>query len=69
MLGDSDRFEEVEDREDSGDNAKSAEELVDGDDKPDLKGLFMTLEKASDGKGVCALEYGERDMLSRSLQL
>lgn len=67
-LGDSDRLEEVDDREDNGDRTKSEEELVNGGDTPDLNGLFIALEKASDGKGMRALEYGERDILSRSSQ-
>jgi len=55
--GDSDRSDEVDDREDSGEKSKSGgeEELVDGGDNPDLNGLFMARENASDGKCLCAV--------------
>lgn len=60
----------MDDREDTGERSKSEEgeeeELIDGGESPDLKGLFIALENASDGKGLRDLESAERDMLSRS---
>lgn len=67
---DSDGSEEVDDREDTGERSKSEEgeeeELIDGGESPDLKGLFIALENAIDGKGLRDLESAERDMLSHS---